>query len=277
VRRSNPILWLAAGSIAMLAGLLFLLYETSKPNANAGTDRAIRVYCAAALKPVMQHIAVDFEKETGQHADFEFGDSGHMLGSVTARLDGDLFLPADSSFISLAAERGLVTEMFPLCRMRAVILTRPGNPNHMAKFDDLLKPGLKVGIANPDKAAIGKVVREHLAKIGKWDTLASKLEVQHATVTDSANAVQLGSVDAAIVWDSVAFNYQDLVAVRVAELDGAVGKVEIAVLNSATNPNGALLLARYTAASDRGLMQFRKWGFMDVEAGSPWVPHTGGP
>jgi molybdate transport system substrate-binding protein len=277
MNRSNPIPWLAAVSIVVLAGLIFLLYESSKSGANAGTDRPVRVYCAAALKPVMQNIAADYQKETGQQVEFEFGDSGHMLGNVTTRLNGDLFLPADSSFVRLAEERGLVAEAFPVCRMRAVILTRPGNPHNIAKFEDLLKPGLKIAIANPDKAAIGKVVRDHLVKIGKWDAVASHLEVQHTTVIDSANAVQLGSIDAAIVWDSVAINYQELTAVHVKELDGAVGKVEIVILNSATNPTGAWQLASYTSASDRGLVQFRKWGFKDVEKGVPWVPHAGGP
>jgi molybdate transport system substrate-binding protein len=277
MNRSNPFLWLAAGSFVILAALIFLLYESSRPNANAGSDRAIRVYCAAALKPVMQNIAADFEKETVQHVDFEFGDSGHMLDGVTKRLNGDLFLPADSSFTRLAEERGLVTEVFPLCRMRAVILTRHGNPHRIARFEDLLKPGLKVSLANPDSAAIGKVVKEQLTKAGKWNALSAHLEVQHTTVTDSANAVQLGSIDAAIVWDAVAINYPELTIVPIGELNHAIGKVEIVMLNSAANQTGAWQFAQYTAASDRGLPQFRKWGFSEVEKGTPWIPPAGGP
>jgi molybdate transport system substrate-binding protein len=225
----------------------------------------------------MQAIAAEYEKEMGRRVEFEFGDSGNMLGNVTLRPDGDLFLPADDSFVRLAQERGLVAETFPLCRMRAVILARSGNPHHIARFDDLLKQSLKAGIANPDKAAIGKVVRSHLINLGKWDTLAGHLEAQFTTVTDSANAVQLGSIDAAIVWDSVAINYPELTSIRVAELDGAVGRVELAVLASAPDAAGARRLARYTAASDRGLSQFRKVGFTDVDTGSPWSSGGGVP
>jgi molybdenum ABC transporter molybdate-binding protein len=270
-------LWLAGGSLLILAGLVYLLYLESQPSANTSTDRPLKVYCAAALKLTMQAIAVEFEKETGRRVEFEFGDSGQMLGNVTVRPDGDLFLPADDSFIRLAQEKGLVAEALPLCRMRAIILTRPDNPHQIAKFDDLLKRELKVGIANPDKAAIGKVVRNHLARLGKWDALAAHLIAQHTTVTDSANAVQLGSVDAAIVWDVVAANYPELAIVRVPELDGAVGRVELAVLASAPDPVGARRLARYTAASDRGLSQFRKAGFIDAESGSPWASGGGTP
>jgi molybdenum ABC transporter molybdate-binding protein len=218
----------------------------------------------------MQAIAQEFERETGDRIEFAFGDSGAMLGGVSLRPEGDLFLPADDSFVRLAQERGLVAESFTICRMRAVILTRPGNPFHLEAFDDLLKPGLKLGIANPDQAAIGKVVRAHLRQLGKWDALAPHIVAQQITVTDSANAVQLGSLDAAIVWDVVAANYPQLAVVRTPELDGAVGRVALAILSQSPSPQGARRLASYIAASDRGMFQFRKAGFTDLDPGPPW-------
>ena len=129
---------------------------------------------------------------------------------------------------------------------------------------------MKVGIANPDTAAIGKVVRSHLSQIGEWDALARHLAAQFSSVTDSANAAQIGSIDAAIVWDSVAANYPDLSVVLVPELHGAIGRVELAVLASSPDPGEAIKFARYIAASDRGLVQFRRFGFTDVEMGKPW-------
>lgn len=275
--RTNPMIWVLLASLLIIVALLFLLSQESSPYGFSGSSRSIRFYCAASLKPVMQNIAADFEKEAGMRVDFEFGDSGQMLGNVTTRMDGDLFLPADASFIRLAQERGLVTEMFPVCRMRAVVITRHGNPHQIARLDDLLKPGLKVSIANPDKSAIGKVVREHLTKIGKWNALATHLEVQHSNVTESANAVQLGSIDAAIVWDAVAINYPELPVVRMGEFFACVGRVELVVLTSGPNQTGAWRLAQYITASDKGLAQFRRFGFTEVETGSPWVPQNGGP
>ena len=262
-------LWLAGGSLLILAALIFLLFNQSQP-VTESTQRPLKVFCAAALKPAIQAIAADYERETGQVVEFEFGDSGTMLGSVSLRPDGDLFLPADDSFVRLAQEKGLVAQTIPLCQMRAVALTQAGNPSHLASFEDLLKTGLKVGIANPDTAAIGKVVRDHLIKLGKWRSLATRLTAQFSTVTDSANGVQLGSIDAAIVWDSVAARYPDLTVVRLQELDGAVGQVALAVLRSA-EPVAAKRFANYIAASDKGISILRKFGFNDVEHGKPWV------
>jgi molybdenum ABC transporter molybdate-binding protein len=250
--------------------LIYLLSLEARHSINAPTDRLPRVCCAAALTPVLQEIVAEYERETGRRLECEFGDSGQMLTSATIRPDSDLFLPADDSFIRLAEQRGLVAEVFPIGRMRAVILTRPGNPHGITKFDDLLKPNVKVGIANPDRAAIGKVVRDHLRRQANWDALANKLTTQHVTVTDSANAVQLGGTDAAIVWDAVAFNYPELVTLRVPELSGAIGRVELALLKRSPAPVAARQFALYLTASDRGLSVFRSRGFPDLEPGRAW-------
>jgi hypothetical protein len=61
-----------------------------------------------------------------------------------------------------------------------------------------------------------------------------------------------------------------LAVVRLPDLDDAVGRVELAVLAYTTNSHEALRLAGYAAASDRGLVQFRKFGFTDVGPGAPW-------
>jgi molybdate transport system substrate-binding protein len=270
-------LWIVAASVLALGGLAYLLWAEWRPAGTADGGRPVRVFCAAALRPAMQAIAAEYEAETGRKVEFEFGDSGHMLSEVTLRPKGDLFLPADDGFVRMAGDRGLVAETIPLCRMRALILTGHGNPYHLAAFDDLLRPELKVGIANPDSAAIGKVVRAHLATIGRWEALAGRLATQFTTVTDAANAVKLGSIDAALVWDAVAANYPGLSVVRVPELSGAIGRVELAVLAASNDPAGAMALARYTAAADRGMPHFRRFGFTDLEPGPPWAGQKGNP
>jgi molybdate transport system substrate-binding protein len=271
VTRPNPMPWLAVGSLVVLFVCSVLLYFESRAPQGAVNSRSVKIYCAAALRPAMLKIAERYANDTGERVEFEFGDSGKMLGQVTIRPGGDLFLPADDSYVRLAEEKGLVERTVPLCRMRAVVLLRPGNPYRVTGLDDLLKEGLKIGIANPDRAAIGKVVRDHLSKRGKWAALDAKIDVQHLNVTDAANAVQLGARDATFVWDAVAENYPELAAVRVPELDGATGRVEVAVLKQSSNLAGARRFARYIAASDRGLVVLRESGFSEVEAGRSWT------
>jgi len=217
----------------------------------------------------MEVVAAEYERRTNERAEFEYGDSGRLLGQVTIRDDGDLFLPADDSYIQLARETGLIAQTIPLCRMQAVVLCRRGI--EIASMSDLLKPGLRLGIANPDRAAIGKIVRDHLTRLGKWDSLAARIDVQHFNVADAANAVQLGSRDATIVWDVVALNYPDLVTVRLPELDGAVGHVELAVLKRSPNRLAAEAFASFVGSSDGGLPILRRAGFNIAEDLQPRV------
>src|SRR5438093_98034 len=83
-----------------------------------------------------------------------------------------------------------------------VVLVGPGNPDRVKAWDDLLRPDVRVGLAN-EGAAIGKLTREHLERTGKWTALDAKGPDRLGMVTQVANAVELAAVDAGVVWDAV--------------------------------------------------------------------------
>lgn len=243
----------SALALGVLAWLLF-------PQQPAATEsKPLIVYCAAALKPAMQTIAAEYDRPV----EFRFGNSEQILAQASIGGEGDLFLPADDSYVRTAQNSGVATESFPLAKMRVVVLAQPGNPRGIARLDDLLKKDLRLGQANPDAAAIGRVTREHLRKPGRWDALHANTFVYHTTVTDAANAVKLGSNDAAIVWDAVAANYPSLAMVKLPDLEGAIGSVEIALLRSATDPEPARRFIRFVK-DEPGRKAFRAAGFTEL-------------
>lgn len=248
--------WLALGSVLALGVLGWFLFRA--PPA-ASPAKPLIVYCAAALKPAMQAVAAEYDRPV----EFRFGNSEQSLAQVSFGV-GDLFLPADDSFVRVAQSSGTATESFPLAKMRVVVLAQPGNPRRIANLDDLLNKDLRLGQANPKAAAIGRLTRDHLKKSGRWDALHANTLVYHTTVTDAANAVQLGANDAAIVWDAVAANYPSLAAVKLPELDGAIGNVEIALLRSASDPEAARRFVRFVKSADHGQKAFRAAGFTDL-------------
>ncbi len=260
----RPFLITAIVSLLLLGGLLALVYRETQSQSNQQAKPLV-VYCAAALKPAMQAVAAEYDRETGTPIEFRFGNSEQILAQASIGGKGDLFLPADSSYVRAAFASGVAIESFPLAKMRAVVLVRAGNPRGLVKFDDFLQKELRLGQANPDAAAIGKVTRDHLQKSGRWDRLHANTLVYHTTVTDAANAVLVGANDAAIVWDAVAANYPTLTVVRLKELDGAVGTVEIAVLQSATDPDAARRFVQFVRAAEHGQKAFRAAGFTDLE------------
>ena len=58
-------------------------------------------------------------------------------------------------------------------------------------------------------------------------------------MTQAATAAKIGSADAAIVWDAVAFNYPAQAVLVVPELAGVTARVEIAVLKAVRRPERA--------------------------------------
>src|SRR5207244_1658185 len=152
---------------------------------------------------------------------------------------GDLYLPADDSYLQLARDKGLLEESIPLAHMTAVLAVPKGNPRGFHTLDDLLHDDVRVVQANPDAAAVGKVTRDVLTKSDQWDALAKRTLVFKATVNDVANDVKVGTVDAGIVWDALAGQYPDLELVRLSALDDATATVSIGVLRGSGQPTAA--------------------------------------
>ena len=262
----RPFLLTAIVSLLLLGGLIALVYRETQSQSNQRVKPLV-VYCAAALKPAMEAVAAEYERETGRTVEFRFGNSEQILAQASIGGEGDLFLPADGSYVRAARASDIATESVSLAKMRAVVLVRPGNPRGIARFDDLLQKDLRLGQANPDAAAIGKVTRDHLHKSARWDRLHANTLVYHTTVTDAANAVLVGANDAAIVWDAVAANYPSLAVVRLRELEGAIGTIEIALLKSTTDPDAARRFVQFVRDPMHGQKAFRAAGFTDLE---PW-------
>ncbi|HEY3322119.1 MAG TPA: molybdate ABC transporter substrate-binding protein [Planctomycetota bacterium] len=256
-------------SVLALAALLGA-FSLSRHNADPNKPRLI-LYCAANMQPQMNAIIPAYEKEFGVTVQAQYGGSGQLLSNLEVSRRGDLFLAADTSYITLARQKNLIAEVFPLARMRPVILVPKGNPKKLQSVDDLLKEDVRVALANPDQAAIGQTIRRLLSKSGQWDALAKHAAVLKPTVNDLANDVKLGSADAAIVWDTTARQYPDLDAVPSPVFDQAVQDVTLAVLCSSEQPSAAIRFARYVNSPEHGQQTFKKDGYELIE-GDTWAP-----
>jgi molybdate transport system substrate-binding protein len=271
LRNIPPALTAFVGSAAVLAGLLFGLHWLSAPGGPAASREPLVVYCAAGLKAPLESIARAYEAEHGQAVELRLGGSQTVLTNLELARQGDLFLPGDDSYIRAARDKGLLAEVLPLARMRAVVLVGEGNPRKITAWQGLTAEGVRVAQANPDAAAVGLLTRQKLQAAGKWEALQKRTVVFKGTVNDVANAVRLGAADAGVVWDTVAALHPRLAAVKLPELEGVTARVQIAVLKSCARPAEALRFARYVAAHDRGLRHFTKHGFAEVEEGDRWA------
>lgn len=219
------------------------------------------LHCAASNRAVMEAIRRDYEQEFETEVQIQYGPSQTLLSAIEVSQIGDLYLPADDSYLDLGKQKGLIAEAIPIARMQAGIAIRKQDSNSIKKLQDLFRNDVRFVIANPDTAAIGKVTRQVLSKSGTWNEMEQAASAQRATVNEVANDVAIGAVDAGIVYNAVLHTYPDLAFVNAPELAAASSEIAIGVVASTQQPTRALHFARYVSAADRGLKRYREYGF----------------
>jgi molybdenum ABC transporter molybdate-binding protein len=250
-------------SLAAFVAIAVTLFRS--PSTSPEAAGPLFVYCAAGVRTPVEAVV----KTYGSAVHLNFGGSNTLLAQAELLRRGDLFIAADDSYVKLAREKGLAAESIPLARQVPVLAVAKGNPKKVGSLSDLMKPDVKVGQANPDAAAIGKLVRGALEKRGRWAALKEKTLVFKPTVNEIANDLKLGSVDAGFVWDATVKQYPELERVDLPELEGLKSEVTAVVLKSSLMPTAALRFARYLGARDKGQEEFKKDGYESV-GGDVW-------
>jgi molybdate transport system substrate-binding protein len=270
VAATNVALIAIFGSLVLVGCLLAFLNGTSDSNsADSEKPTPLIMYCAASNKSVVEAIRQEYQRETGREVQIQYGPSQTLLASAEIAKSGDLYLPADDSYLGIARERQILAEQIDLAQMRAVIAVPQGNPLQITSLADLLRSEIRLAQANPEAAAIGKLTRDHLLKQEQWEPLKAKTAVFKMTVNDVLNDVNIGAVDAGIVFDGVLHDYPKLEAVNLPELNDLRAKVAVGVLKFSKQPTAALHFARYLSARDKGLVRYREHGYEPV-AGDKW-------
>jgi molybdate transport system substrate-binding protein len=245
--------------------------DPKNPGGRTKGTKTLMLYCAAGIKPPVEAAAKQYEKEYGVQIQLQYGGSGTLLTNIQLAKIGDLYLAADDSYLKTAREKGLLAEMVPLAYLRAVIAYRKDNDKtrNIKTIDDLLHKDIKVSLADPDQAAVGRTIRKILKKTKQWDALEKHKIVYKPTVNNVANDIKLRAADAGIVWDATANQYKEFAMTRIPAFEKAAKQITIGVLKSSKHPTEALKFCRYLAARDKGLKHFEHFGYEPVK-GDQW-------
>ena len=255
-------------SLAALALLVTMLFDKRDEQAEAGSS--LTLFCAAGMAPPVELIAAEYEARFGTRIELVYGGSGTLLAQLQISRGADLYLAGDDSFVQHAREEGLVAEQLDVAIMRPVIAYRAQDPPAEVSLETLVDAQLRVGLADPDAAAVGKVTRGVLQQAGLWEEAQASALVSHPTVAALANDLVVGSIDVAVIWDATASQYEELAATRLPELDAAPRHVTLGVTSWSTTPSTALHFARYLSGRGAGLEHFAAFGFEPV-AGDVWT------
>ena len=284
VKMSKTIAVLAL-SMFVVGGMLYWLSNNDRrpssvqqlPNPDAkdvGTANTeqpeITILCAASNQAVVEQIRKQYEAETGRKVSLEFGNSQSLLAQLEISKRGDLYLPADDSFLNIAKNKKLVEEVLPIASMQIGLVVKKGNPKSITTLKDLMRDDVRLVLADPDAAAVTKLTRSVLEKTGQWDAIKSTTKAFRSTVTEVAADVQISAADVGIVYSPVLATFPELEFVQMEELNSGVSQVSIGITSSCSQPAAALHFARYVSSVDRGLKIYNENGF-NIGMGDVWA------
>lgn len=221
--------WKIKMRIQILLWILILMFWGCREQAVKNTDRPetreskkkLTLFVGAASKPPAEEIIALFEQKTGVRVEANFGGSGYVLSQMKLAKTGDIFFPGSSDFMEKAKAENLVfseTERIPVYLVTSINVQK-GNPRKIRTLKDLLKPGLRLAIANPENVCVGTYAVE---VIEKNLSPAERVQFQRNLVnyTEScdktATVIALKSVDAVIGWE--VFQYWNPEAIETIDL-----------------------------------------------------------
>lgn len=274
----SPAMLMIAGSLLVAGVLIYVLSQGDEKGPGSETNRLV-MYCAAGMIKPVREVVKEYEKAYGVRVDLEPAGSNLLLSKIkvnqTKTAKGHLYLAADWFYVEEARKAGLAKEAIPIGEIQPVLVVKKGNPKGIKGLDDLLREDLKVGLANPEMASVGKKTQKILEKTGHWEGIEKAVSEKGrvsmlGTVNDVASAVNLGSVDVGIVWDSLVHQF-DVEVVGDKRLDAYKSNIVVSVLEPNKYATEALRFARYLTAKDKGLAVFKEHGFKVMEDGDAWV------
>ena len=115
----------------MLSALLFCC---SVPAVMAAE---LHMYAGAGLRPPIEKVISQFEKETGNTVTVEYGGSGQILTRFELTKQGDLFFPGSADYVEKLQKEKQVTDSYPIVRHIPVIAVRKDKADGINSIADL--------------------------------------------------------------------------------------------------------------------------------------------
>lgn len=248
----------------VIAGVLLLvtLGGCDRKDGGSSATMELLLYCGAGISPPVDELVNVFFAEYGVKVVPDYAGSEVLLSKIKLSGRGDLYMPGDSYYVGQAEKAGLILSRRPVSYWVPTILVQKGNPKNIRRLQDLLKPGVRVGLGDPNACAIGRTTWQMLAKSGiTRKDLEDNLLFQSLTVNELGMQIQARSLDAVIVWDAMALYYSqygDQAPIPLA--DNVVSTVDVGVLKFTKDQESAERFAAFLT-SEKGRAIFARQNY----------------
>lgn len=183
--------------------LLVLLISAAVVHASPAENKRLMFFCGSAVKVPMEEILRSYREETGETITVTYGGSGTLLSQMELSRRGDLYLAGSPDYIEIGAKKGL---LIPGSERRVVylvpaIIVPKGNPAKIHQLKDLARPGVRIGLGNPESVCLGLYSVELLEANSLLEPVLKNVVVLAKSCEDTATLAVLRKVDAILGWD----------------------------------------------------------------------------
>jgi molybdate transport system substrate-binding protein len=229
--------------------------------------KSVTAFCGSASKPALEEVAAAFEEETGIKVYLNFSGSGTMLSQMEISQSGDLYIPGSPDYMAMAEADGAIEPgtVRIVSYLVPAILVPKGNPGNIQGLSDLARPGVKVGIGNPEAVCVGLYTVEMLEYNGLLEEVRPNIVTHAESCAKTASLVALGSVDAIIGWRVFSAWHDTVDAVYLEpEQIPRLSYVPAAVSTYAQDKEGSARFIDFLV-SEKGQAIFKKHGYLATE------------
>jgi molybdate transport system substrate-binding protein len=245
----------------------------SAPTSTSLGNRKLTVFAAASLTGAFTEIGKKYEAANpGVTLRFNFAGSQILRTQIEQGALADAFASADHKNMDILVNDKLVVlnSYQDFATNKLVVILPKGNPGNVQSVGDLVKPNLKLVLADASVPA-GNYARQALIKMSSdpaygldfGSKVLANIVSNETDVKQVVAKVELGEADAGVVYFSDAVAAPDLATCTIPDNFNILASYPIAVLNRAPEPKLTEAFIGYVM-SPAGQAVLKKWGFMGV-------------
>jgi molybdate transport system substrate-binding protein len=242
---------------------------------------SLLAYVGAASKPPTEEAAALYERNTGVKVELVFGGSGFVLSQMKLAREGDVYFPGSSDYMEKAKRDGDVfadSERILVYLVSAINVQR-GNPHRIRSLKDLIRPGLKVAIADPAGVCVGAYAVEILERnftAAEKEAFRRNLINYTESCEKTATAVSLRMADAVIGWS--VFEHWDADRIETVALAKEqvvrIGTIPIAIAKFTKNRAAAQAFIDFLAGPEGRAVYARHHYFASAAEAASYIGET---
>lgn len=239
-------------------------YTPTDGDAWAETPELI-LFSGAVNRVAIEDTVKAFEAREGVRISRVYNGCGILVAQMKAGGRPDAYLTCDESFVAPVKtlfDDGVVR----MSETDIVIVAPKNNPKNIRRLLDLARPGLRIGVTNPEQSTLGALTQTLLTKAGIREQVMTNVVTMTPTADMLLNETRTGALDAAIVYVANANKAREHLDVLPLDMPGSVAVQTFSVGKDSRHKQlaGRLLHALRTAEqADR----YRAAGFRALQTG----------